>query len=556
MGLPLRVRHLDRYRQIVALVVRHGGGDLVRSAGLDDVLDGDLVEGDPEAAGRLASDLEEMGPTFIKLGQLLSSRVDLLPPAYIDALSRLQDDLPSFSFEEVEEIVSRELGVRLSKVFPEFDEEPLAAASLAQVHRARLRDGRRVVVKVQRPGIRDRALDDMEVIGELAELLEAHTDAGARYAVGALVEEFRRSLIDELDFRREAGNLETIAASVADEERIVVPAPIRDLTTDRVLTMEEIDGRNVTDLGPLAQLDLDGAPLADALFRAYLHQVLVDGTFHADPHPGNVLVTSDGRLGLVDVGMVGHLAPPVQEQLVKLFLALADARADEVARVARVMGQELQGFDAEGFQRGVTRVVARTAESSLDDLEVGTTVLELTRHAAACGLRLDPELVMLGKTLLNLDQVAATLDPSFSPRDALRRHTTEVMQERMDTTPAALLSSLLEAREFVEALPGRLNRAMDAVGSGSFRIRVQAFDEDEFLRGLHKLANVIAAGLILAALILASAVLAAAGGDQPTVGTRIALLVFVVSTVIGLAMLVRIGFQSRRLHARRHPVDD
>ena len=552
MRLSMRPRHLRRYRQIAALLVRHGRGDLVRSAGLDSVLGDELPrDGEPEAAARLADDLEAMGPTFVKLGQLLSSRVDLLPPAYVDALARLQDDVEPFPFEEAEEIVSTELGVRLSRAFPTFEPKPIAAASLGQVHRATLRDGREVVVKVQRPGIRQQVLEDMEVLSELADLVDGHTELGRRYSFADLLTEFRRSLVEELDYRREADNLATIRGMLAGHERILVPAPHPDLTTSRVLTMDFVEGRKVTEVGPLGLLELDGAPLADELFAAYLRQVLVDGVFHADPHPGNVLLTRDHRLVLLDVGMVARLAPAVRDKLVKLFLALADARPDEVSRVARSLGQELPDFDARTFERAVAEIVGRTAEASLADLDVGATVLQLTRVAGESGLRMDPELVMLGKTLLNLDQVARTLDPGFEPRAALRRHTSELMRSTMQTTPAALLASMLEAKEFVEALPGRVNRAFDAIGEGHFELRLKAIDEDQFLRGLHKLANVIAAGLILAAMILASALLARSGDGTPSAENRIALVVFVVSVVVALGMLVRIVWQSKNVRADR-----
>jgi len=549
MALKIRARHLARYRQIAGLLARHGRGDLVRSAGIDEVL-GDEAEtaGDPEAADRLADDLERMGPTFIKLGQLLSSRVDLLAPAYIEALSRLQDDVEPFSFEEAEEIISTELGVRLSRVFPTFEHKPMAAASLGQVHRATLRDGREVVVKVQRPDIRAQILEDMEVLEELAEFLDDHTELGHRYGFRDLLLEFRGSLVDELDYRREADNLATIGRILEGNDKIIVPAPHPDLTTSRVLTMEYVEGRKVTGLGPLGRLELDGAPLADALFESYLKQVLVDGVFHADPHPGNVLLTPDSRLVLLDVGMVARLSPAVRDKLVKLLLALADARPDEVSRVARTLGEELVGFDAPVFERAVAEVVGRSADASMADLDIGATLLQLTRKAGEAGLRMDPELVMLGKTMLNLDQVAATLDPQFEPRAALRRHVAELMRSSMRTTPAAMMSSLLEAKEFVEALPGRVNRAFDAIGEGHFEMRIKAFDEQEFLRGLHKLANVTAAGLILAAMILASALLAR---SPSSLENHIALVVFVVSVLIGLAMLVRITWQTKNVRTDR-----
>lgn len=551
MSLSLDPAHLMRYRQIATLLLRNGRGDLVRSSGIDSVLEEQVADGDPEAAARLAADLEAMGPTFVKLGQLMSSRVDLLSPAYVEALARLQDSVEPFPFEEVEAIVSDELQVRLSKVFPTFDPKPLAAASLGQVHRATLRDGREVAVKVQRPGIRAQVREDLEVLADLADLLDRRTETGRRLGLSDLLEEFRKALVDELDYRREADNLTTMREMLTDYEHIVVPRPHADLTTGRVLTMDFVPGTKVTDLGPLGRLELDGAPLADELFAAYLEQVLVHGVFHADPHPGNVLLTSDGRIVLLDIGMIARLAPASRDKLVKLLLALADARSEEVTRVAVTMGEQLPDFDEAAFARAVADIVGRAAQASMQDLELGVLVLELTHRAADAGLRMDPELIMLGKTLLNLDQVASTLDPAFEPREALQRHLGSLMRTHMRTTPAALMASILEAKEFVEELPGRVNRAFDAIGEGNFELRIKAFDEDEFLHGLHKLANVLAAAVVLAAMILSSALLAKPSSSGTSLSNQIALTVFVVAVLVSLGMLARIALRSRHVGTRR-----
>ncbi len=551
MGLKIDPAHIKRYRQIASLLVRHGRGDLVKSSGMDAVLDDETAPGDPEAASRLAEDIEAMGPTFVKLGQLMSSRVDMLSPPYIEALSRLQDDVGPFSFEEVEDIVSSELQVRMSKVFATFESTPLAAASLGQVHRATLRDGREVVVKVQRPGIREQVREDMEILSDLAEFFDKHTEVGRRYGLSQLLEEFRKALVDELDYRREADNLSWMRKVLVDQDLIVVPEPYPDLTTSRVLTMAYVPGKKVTDLGPLGRLELDGAPLADALFATYLDQVLVEGVFHADPHPGNVLVTPDGRLVLLDIGMVARLAPAVRDKLVKLFLALADARPEEVTRIAITLGEALPEFDEVVFARAVADLVGRSADASLSDLDIGALVLQLTRKAGEAGLRMDPELVMLGKTLLNLDQVATTLDPAFEPREALKRHLADLMKSSMQTTPASMMASLLEAKEFVEQLPGRVNRAFDAVGEGNFELRIKAFDEDEFLRGLHKLANVLATAVVLASMILASALLARPSGSHASAENHVALVVFIIAVVVSLGMLARIALQSRTVRTDR-----
>ncbi len=288
MAISLKPQHLNRYRQIAWLFVKYGRSDLVKESGLEETLEAEQRVSPKEAAkaSELADDLEKLGPTFVKLGQLLSTRVELMPRAYLEALTRLQDKVEPFSFDEVEKIVSSELGVRMSKAFSDFEVTPMAAASLGQVHRARLRDGRQVAVKVQRPGIRDAMLEDLDALDEIAEFLDGHTAAGKRYEFCQMLSEFRKSLLRELDYRQEANNLITIGKNLEEFEHIVVPEPIMDYSTSRVLTMQYVHGKKITDLSPLARMEFDGAARAEELFRAYLQQILVDGFFHADPHPG------------------------------------------------------------------------------------------------------------------------------------------------------------------------------------------------------------------------------------------------------------------------------
>ena len=259
MGVPLDATHLKRYKDIATLLVKYGRSDVIKKAGLEEVLqDEDIPEaGTTTEADQFTKDLEEMGPTFIKLGQILSTRADLLPPAYLRALTRLQDKVDPFPFADVEHTISAELGVRLSKAFSSFDPKPLAAASLGQVHRATLRDGRAVAVKVQRPHIREQIRDDLEVLDQIAGFLESHTDAGNRYELTAMIEEFRATLVRELDYRKEAANLTALGRNLAEFDHIVVPEPIEDYTTSRVLTMEFIRGRKVTKLSPLQRMEID-----------------------------------------------------------------------------------------------------------------------------------------------------------------------------------------------------------------------------------------------------------------------------------------------------------
>ena len=512
MGLSLKPRNLRRYRDIAGLLLKYGRSDLVRSAGLEDALEGEelrLNAPDEPKATELADDLERLGPTFIKLGQLLSTRPDILPAPYIRALQRLQDHVAPFPFFEVEEIFHQEVGVRLSKAFAEFDEKPLAAASLAQVHRAVMRDGRVVAVKVQRPDIRRQVAEDLEALGEIAQFLDEHAEQARRLQFEAMFDEFRRALLRELDYRNEARNLVRIGQDLAEFDRIVIPQPIDDFSTSRVLTMDFVKGRNITRLGPLARLEIDGESLAEELFRAYLKQILVDGLFHADPHPGNVLMTQDHRLALIDLGMVARIAPRTQENLLQLLMAIAEGRSDDAARLAAKIGEPTEDFDEQEYARKVTLLVGEHQDRAVGQIEVGKVVLEVTQLSGTAGLRLPIELTMLGKTLLNLDQVAWLLDPNFNPNAAIRRQVPVLMQERLqrDLSPGNAFSSLIELKDFVEQLPRRVNRIMDAVADNDLSIRVHAIDEGRLLAGLHKIANRITMGLVLSALIIGAALL-------------------------------------------------
>jgi predicted unusual protein kinase regulating ubiquinone biosynthesis (AarF/ABC1/UbiB family) len=548
VGLSLKPQHLKRYKDVALLLIKYGRRDLVNVAGLDPALDEEsasVATADP-AATELADDLERMGPTFIKLGQLLSTRPDILPPPYIHALARLQDRVEPFSFAEVERIVVTELGVRLSKAFSEFEATPVAAASLGQVHRAAMRDGRRVAVKVQRPDIRERVAEDLEALEDIAEFLDDHTEMGRRYEFRKILEEFRRSLLRELDYRQEAQNLTLLKRNLSDFDKIVVPAPIDDYTTSRVLTMEYISGTKITSLSQVARLDLDGVGLAEELFRAYLKQILVDGFFHADPHPGNVFVTEAGQIALIDLGMVARLAPRVQEHLLQLLLAISEGQSDDAVAVALKLGEAREQFDEPEFARRAADLVGRHQDAELRNIQIGKIVLELGRVAGDVGLRLPTELTMLGKTLLNLDQIGEALDPKFNPNAAIRRNAAEIMRARMlkSASPGNLFSGILEMKEFVERLPGRVNKILDAVANNQLEVKVDAIDEARLTAGFQKVANRITMGLVLAALIIGAAMLMAVETSFRILGyPGFAIILFLFAAGGGIALMLSILFK-------------
>jgi len=487
---------LSRYTDFARFLTKYGRTDFTAA---DNTAD----------AEEFARDIEALGPTFIKLGQLLSTRAELLSPTYADALARLQDAVAPFPYAEVVAVIERELHVRMSKAFDAFDESPIAAASLGQVHRAVLRSGREVAVKIQRPDVRERALEDLDTLDELAGVIQRFSIAARSLDIPRVLEEFRRSMLRELDYQQEARNMVSLAHQLRDFEHIVVPLPVDDYTSSRVLTMDYIAGTKITKVGRVEWTEIDGASLASDLFRAYLHQILLDGLFHADPHPGNVLLTPDRRLALIDLGMVGRLSPAVQEQLFRLMLAIADRRGDEAAAVVIAIGERLDVFEDAPMRRMVGELVGTYHDRSANELNVGRAMLEMARSAGRFGLRMPAEIPLLGKTLLNLHEIGRVLDDTFDVNRSLRTHATSLMRRRMlkTATPTHLLSSVLEVRDFVERLPERANRILDALAANDLRLKVEVIDHGSILDGFQKVANRIALGLVLAALIVGAAML-------------------------------------------------
>jgi predicted unusual protein kinase regulating ubiquinone biosynthesis (AarF/ABC1/UbiB family) len=550
MGISVKPEHLKRYKDIALLIARYGRPGLLKQAGLDEVIDDGQANGELTKTGEaLAADLEKLGPTFIKLGQVLSVRYDLLPAEYADALARLQDDVAPFPFEDVARIVNSELGLRMSKAFAEFEVTPIAAASLGQVHRARLRDGRQVAVKVQRPGIHQIIADDLDALEEIADWVDAHTEFGRTHHVRDFLDEFRKSLLRELDYRREAQNLMTISTNLADFTRMVIPKPIDDYTTSRVLTMDYIDGVKITKLSKVAMLELPGKELANDLFRAYLKQILIDGFFHADPHPGNVFVTRDGRLALLDLGMVAYIPPQLQTNLTQLVFAISEGRSEDVVTYALHISQRTTSFDEAGFTRAVADLVATQQNRTLEQIEVGKIVFAMLEVAARHGLILAPELGMLGRALLSLDQAGQILDPDFDPNEAIRRSAAEIMRQRIvqSVSPGRLFQNVIEVKEFAERLPGRVNRILDSLASNDLQIRVQAIDENKLLSGFQKIANRITLGLLMAALIVSAAMMMQVSTTFRILGyPGIAIIFFLLAAVGGVGLMLQIMRDDRK----------
>jgi ubiquinone biosynthesis protein len=407
---------------------------------------------------------------------------------------------------------------------------------------------RACAVKVQRPDIREAMVDDLEALEEIAQFLDQHTELGKRYEFTKMLEQFRKSLLRELDYRQEAQNLATFRDQLKDYTSIIIPAPIPDYCTARVLTMEYVPGKKITEMSPLARMEFDGAALAEELFRAYLDQILVHGFFHADPHPGNVFITPDYRIALLDLGMVGRILPRLQEDLLQLLLAISEGRGEEAAQVAIKIGERKDDFNENEFTRKISEIVAAQKTATVEQMQVGRLVLEVTRVAAENYIRVPPELTMLGKTLLNLDQVGRALEPQFDPNASIRRNAAQILQRRLLKTLSAgnLFSGILELKDLVQRLPARLNKFIDALANNEFKVSVDAIDERKLMIGFQKVANRITVGPIVAALIVGAALLMRVETTFRIWGyPGLAIIFFLAAATCGVVLLINILFYDK-----------
>jgi len=350
-----------------------------------------------------------------------------------------------------------------------------------------------------------------------------------------------------------------LADNLAEFERLVVPRAVPDYSSVRVLTMDYIEGAKINSLSPVPLLEIDGDELAEELFRAYLKQIFIDGFFHADPHPGNVFITPDRRLALLDLGMVARLTPRLQEQLLQMVMAISDGRADDVADVAIKIGQTAPDFREKEFRERVEEVVARTQDATLGELQIGRVFLDMAKQAGETGIRMPPELTVLGKALLNLDGIGRILAPEFDPTASIQRNASRMMRQRMlkSVSPGNVYGSLLEVKDLVTRLPARVNKILDATAENKFGFKIDTgIDAHGFMMGLQTVANRITVGLIIAALIVGAAMLM----RIPTAFTifgypGLAMLFFLGAAMGGVLLLLRIlvaDRQRRRAAAPPH----
>ena len=517
----LKARNIGAYRDLLVLFTRYGLKDFQLSFDPEDLIlaDEEAAQIEPDVQKRadaFATALKKMGPTYVKFGQVLSTRPDIVPPEYINALESLQDDIDPFSFADVERIVEEELGVRISKAFASFGATPIAAASLGQVHRAVLRDGREVVVKVQRPDVRDQVRRDLDVFSDIAEVLEEHTSVGRKMNLVGAIEQARVTLVNELNYLQEAANMDQLRGNLAQFPQIYVPRVIHDFTSSRVLTTELVRGAKVSNLTPLALIDHDYAELATVLTQAYLKQICVDGFWHSDPHPGNIFVRDvpgetavTSQIVLLDFGMVSRITHEMQDEIIKLLLALSTNRGTELAEACIRMSEAQERFDKVKFIHEISTIVGSMHGADSARINTGQLMFNVIAIANRNELKMPPEMAMLAKTLLNLDGITKRLDATYEPQAVIRSYAEQLIAQKLEQkfNPRNFYPALMDLNQLALDLPHRVREILDETAAGRLSFGIKLTQAEEFLGGIHKVANRITVGVVIAALLVASSLM-------------------------------------------------
>ncbi len=542
----------DKYISFFKFILKYRNDDIFLDDDAEKSTETKEWEHSPE---ELVEDLKKMGPTYIKLGQLLSTRSDLLPDPFLKALATLQDDVASVSYEKIEEIFQEEIGERISKAFSSFEKKPLASASIGQVHKAVLHSGETVAVKIQRPGIRKKITEDLDTLMTLSEKAEAISEESRKFSLYDTVEELRYILLQELDYRKEADNLRRLKENMAEFKHLVVPYVVDDYSAKKVLTMEYIKGQKATTLSAFQMENLPKEKMIDDFVKGYLKQIIVDGFAHADPHPGNIHVLKSGKLAMMDLGMVARFDEVIKENILKLMIALSDGDGEEVTKVLLEISEyEEKNVDIHKFKRSVLRKVQENQDQKAENLQNGRTIMEINKIAAQLEIKLPVELVSLGKILLNMDQIIAVLTPEYQLQETVKSYVKQLMKHNMfdQLKTGNILRNILESKEFLENIPYRLNKITEDLANQQFKLKLDVIDERRFILALQKVANRIASALIVASLILGAALIM----RIPTKWTiwgypGFAVLFFIFAALIGLYLVYQILFKDEEESDRR-----
>lgn len=504
MGVQKKLRQLQRYRTITSALARSGFGFFVHSNSAEDTVSAKSAMDWPGAGKHIRLLLEELGTTFIKLGQLASTRPDLVPQPVLKELVKLQDAVPPFPYADVSRVIEEELGAPVSQLFQTFESVPMASASIGQVHRAVLADGMEVAVKVQRPQLSELVETDLDILADLARLADRRGNGAASYSLTEVVEELSRALLDELDYRQEAAHLERFAHAADEMSHVRIPAVYRPYSSKRVLTMEYIQGIRLSDTGELKEQGIRTRVVAERLAGAIFQQILVDGVFHADPHPGNILVLPGEEIALLDFGMVGRLSAHTQKHFASFIIALRNRSTKGVMRAIEHLGMISEEVDREKLYMDVDELRMKFYDIPLKDVRLGDMLNDLFGVAFKYRIRVPSELTMVGKSILTTEGVVAELDPDFSMLNVAEPLGRRLYLERLN--PWSFLKNTFEDvpdyLQLVNELPVTMKRLTAMLNKGKLQVEVVSPQLGQLVKKLDRISNLMSFSIVLLALSL------------------------------------------------------
>ncbi|MGX2959000.1 ABC1 kinase family protein [Peribacillus sp. JNUCC 23] len=506
--LGKRMKHAHRYQEIISAFLRNGFGYIVKELGLTEMLSiprkmaGLNNDVSSRTIGqRIRTFLEDLGPTFIKLGQIASTRRDIIPEHIIVELEKLQDRVPPFSFEQVHSIIENELGDQLDRLFAEFNETPLATASIGQVHWARLHTGEEIAIKVQRPNIRPIIETDIEILEDLARLMESRLSWAKRYRLYEMIEEFSKALQAELDYHVEGNNSEKIANQFNNQANIRIPDIYWDFSTKKVLTMEYIKGTKISQLKELDLLGYDRKIIAKRVTNSMLHQILIEGFFHGDPHPGNMMVLPDEVVVFMDFGMVGRLTSDMKYQLASLVISLKRGDTSGIIKAISKMGILPDQINMSLLRADVDELKDKYYHLPLSQISLGEAVNDLFTVSFYHQIQIPADMTMLGKALLTVEGVVADLDPDFNMVQAAEPFGQRLLLDRYH--PKKIVKNtwnqLIEYTEIITELPKNIKDFSDTLKKGKFRLEITMPDIHLLLEKLDRISNRLSFSIVLLA---------------------------------------------------------
>jgi len=543
-------RHIQRYRQILTVLFKYGFGDVVDTLKIEQYLEIGLNMVSRKRrerietltrAERLRMVVEELGPTFVKMGQILSTRPDLLPPEFLHELQKLQDHVHPFSFEQAKDIVETELGRPLSQAYQSFDENPLASASIGQVHRARLITGEDVVVKIQRPGIQKIIDIDLEIILHIATLMEKHLEGWNTQRPTKIVEEFARTLEKELDYGMEAAHTEHFAMQFSQDDTIYVPKIYHEATTRRVLTMERIEGIKISDVHRLEEEGLDRRIIARSGFDLIMKQVFTYGFFHADPHPGNVFVLPQNVICYLDFGMMGRIDTRTRDHFAELLMSIVQRNETKVTNALITITSHEEEPDRHLLERAVGEFIDRHFYRSLKEVELGILLYQLFDVVAKFRLRIPPDLFLMIKALSTVEGIGRKLDPDLDIFTQAEPFMRQVQIDRLNPEKIAadIFNAGTDLVHLLKEIPKDFENILKQFKEGKVKIGFEHRGLKPILYTLDRISNRIAFAIVLASLVIGSSLIVLSGipptwHEIPVIG----LIGFIISGFMGFWLLL------------------